>query len=91
MNHRILRRPRNSTVAVDRSATQGHAKHRCYVLVYRSLVRRLWDIPAAALGRRHAASRGDTSRSILADASRSAARRSYAACKFIQKSGELPK
>jgi hypothetical protein len=35
---------------------------------------------------RQAASCGDTSRSILANASRSAARRSYAACKFIQKS-----
>lgn len=43
------------------------------------------------LAARHTASRGDTSRSILADASRSAARKSYAACTFIQKSGELPK
>lgn len=33
-NHRILRRPRTFVVAVERSATQGLEKRRCYVFVY---------------------------------------------------------
>jgi len=34
MNHRILQRPRDLTVAVECSATQGHAKQRSYIFVY---------------------------------------------------------
>jgi len=34
MNHRILQPPRNLTVAVECSATQGHAKQRSYIFVY---------------------------------------------------------
>ena len=34
MNHRILQRPRNFAIAVECSATQGHAKQRSYIFVY---------------------------------------------------------
>ena len=33
-NHRILRRPRTFAIAVECSATQGHAKQRSYIFVY---------------------------------------------------------
>src|SRR6266404_7002732 len=34
MNHRILPRPHTFAIAVDCSATQGHAKQRSYIFVY---------------------------------------------------------
>ena len=33
-DHRILRRPRTFAIAVECSATQGHAKRRSYIFVY---------------------------------------------------------
>jgi len=39
-----LRRPRNFAIAVECSATQGHAKQRSYVFVYSSFPIRVNDV-----------------------------------------------